>query len=68
MSIWAPLNRSVFKKTSTYFFVATLFTFFFERAFDNICVEIFERANPNKLFKDVTGRFKPKPVIVCAPK
>ncbi|CAH1642873.1 unnamed protein product [Spodoptera littoralis] len=62
MAIWAPVNRTLFKKTSTYFLVATLCTFFFERGLDMISLAIFEHLNKNKLWKDVKDRFKKKEV------
>ncbi|XP_050558241.1 cytochrome b-c1 complex subunit 9 [Spodoptera frugiperda] len=60
MAIWAPVNRAFFKRTSTYFLVASLCTFFFERGVDVISLYIFESLNQNKLWKDVKDRFKKK--------
>ncbi|KAF9414276.1 hypothetical protein HW555_007754 [Spodoptera exigua] len=43
---------------------ASICTFFFERAVDAISLEIFERCNRNKLWKDVKDRFKKKEIKI----
>ncbi|CAD0204248.1 unnamed protein product [Chrysodeixis includens] len=58
MSMWATLNRSVFKKTSTFFLAATLGTFFFERTFEVASVAIFESLNKGKLWNDIKHKYE----------
>ncbi|XP_032526883.1 cytochrome b-c1 complex subunit 9 [Danaus plexippus] len=58
MSLWATLNRNVFKKTSTFAVAVTGGAFFFERAFEVISVSIFESVNKGKLWKDIKHKYE----------
>ncbi|XP_073948199.1 ubiquinol-cytochrome C reductase complex subunit oxen [Choristoneura fumiferana] len=57
MSMFGALNRSVFKRTSTFLLVVAGGSFFFERTFDLVAVSIFESINKGKLWKDVQHKF-----------
>ncbi|XP_075983511.1 ubiquinol-cytochrome C reductase complex subunit oxen [Anticarsia gemmatalis] len=58
MSLWATLNRTVFKRTSTFFLAGAAGTFFFERTFDVISESIFESINKGKLWKDIKHKYE----------
>ncbi|XP_047999185.1 cytochrome b-c1 complex subunit 9-like [Leguminivora glycinivorella] len=58
MSLLASLNRSLFKRTSTFLLVVAGGTFFFERTFDLVAVSIFESINKGKLWKDIEAKYK----------
>ncbi|XP_053617423.1 cytochrome b-c1 complex subunit 9 [Plodia interpunctella] len=58
MSVFAGLNRNVFKRTSTFALAVASGTFFFERTFELISVSIFESINKGKLWKDIKDKYE----------
>ncbi|XP_047524648.1 cytochrome b-c1 complex subunit 9 [Pieris napi] len=58
MSMWATINRAVFKRTSTFALVVMGGTFFFERTFEIASVSIFESINKGKLWKDIKHKYE----------
>ncbi|XP_034827647.1 cytochrome b-c1 complex subunit 9 [Maniola jurtina] len=58
MSLWATLNRNVFKRTSTFALAVAGGTFFFERTFELISVSLFESINKGKLWKDIKDKYE----------
>ncbi|CAG9791565.1 unnamed protein product [Diatraea saccharalis] len=58
MSLWATLNRTVFKRTSTFALAVASGTFFFERTFDVASQAIFEHINKGKLWKDIKHKYE----------
>ncbi|KAL0818389.1 hypothetical protein ABMA28_008862 [Loxostege sticticalis] len=58
MSMWATLNRNVFKRTSTFALAIASGTFFFERTFDLVSNTLFERINKGKLWNDIKDKYE----------
>ncbi|KOB74830.1 Ubiquinol-cytochrome c reductase complex 7.2kDa protein [Operophtera brumata] len=58
MSVWGTLNRTVFKRTSTFALAVAAGTFFFERTFELASVGLFESINKGKLWKDIAHKYE----------
>ncbi len=58
MSLWSTLNRTVFKRTSTFAVAIAGGAFFFERTFDVASQAIFENINKGKLWKDIKHKYE----------
>lgn len=55
--MWAPINRTIFRRTSTYALVVSLGTFLFEPLFESVTEGIFKRINKGKLWDDIKENY-----------